>query len=54
LPEDRKNLDTEVDQLQEMADRLEGDLGEDEAVDILEEAVERVERFGKRLEEERK
>ena len=54
MPEDRKNLDAEVDQLQEMANRLEGDPGEDEAVDLLEEAVERVEDFGKRLEEKRK
>ena len=52
MHEERKNLEGEVDRTREMAELLEGDLDEDESIDLLENAVEQVERFEKRLEEE--
>jgi uncharacterized protein YpuA (DUF1002 family) len=52
LPEEKKNLQEEIDQVRELADRIEGDDDDDRAIELMEKAVETVERFGKRLEEE--
>jgi hypothetical protein len=52
LSEERKDLKTEADGLRRIVDSLEGDMDEDESVQLLEDAVERVERFGRKLEEE--
>jgi hypothetical protein len=53
LSENRKDLKAEADGLRRIVDRLEDDMDEDESIQLLEDAVERVERFGRRLEEER-
>lgn len=52
MPEEKKNLQEEIDQVRELADRIEGDDDDDRAIELMEKAVETVERFGKRLEEE--
>jgi hypothetical protein len=54
LPEERKDLGEEAEGLRQMVERLEGDVDDDEAVELLKNAVERVERLGKGLEEERR
>lgn len=51
LREDKEEKRDELERVREMADRLEGDVPEQEAIDLLEKAVEEVERFGKDLEE---
>jgi len=50
LPEDNENLERRLREVREKADKLEGELAEGEALDILEEAVEEVERLGEQLE----
>ncbi len=51
LPEDEEEKKSELERVRRLADRLEGDIPEEEAVDLLEEAVEESERFMKKLEE---
>lgn len=51
MREEKEGKKSELEMVREMADRLEGDIPEQEAVDLLEEAVEEVERFGKDLED---
>jgi hypothetical protein len=49
--EDKKNMEDELARLRAMAEKLEGDLEEKEAVDLLEKAVEEAENFTRGLEE---
>ncbi len=53
MSDERKDLKNEADGVRRIVDRLEGDMDEDESIQLLEDAVERVERFGSKLEEER-
>jgi hypothetical protein len=50
LPEDNENIERRLREVREKTDKLEGELAEGEALDILEEAVEEVERLGEQLE----
>ena len=49
MPEKKKEMNGDLERLRETTERLEGDLEVDEAIDLLEESVEDVERFGARL-----
>ena len=50
MSEEREERQSDLARVRELAERLEGDIPEPEVVDLLEEAVEEVERFGKDLE----
>lgn len=48
----KKDMDEELDRLRDMAGRLEEGQDEEEAIDLMEKAVEQIEECGKSLEEE--
>ena len=50
MPEDKEDLEKGFRELRQKADKLEGELTEDEALDVLEEAVAEVESLGEQLE----
>ena len=52
LEKRKKDMDEEMDRLRDMAGKWEENLEEEEAIDLMEEAVEQVEKLGKSLEEE--
>lgn len=52
LEKKKKDMDEELDHLRDMAGRLEEGLDEEEAIDLMEKAVEQIEECGKNLEEE--
>ncbi|MBN2028483.1 MAG: hypothetical protein JW854_17160 [Actinobacteria bacterium] len=51
MPEDKEKLEKGLGELRRKVDGLDGELTEDEALDVLEEAVAEVESLGERLEE---
>jgi hypothetical protein len=52
LEKRKKDMDEELDGLKDMAGRLEEGLDEEEAIDLMEKAVEQIEECGKSLEKE--
>ena len=48
----KKDMDNELANLRDMAGRLEESLDEEEAIDLMEKAVDKIEKCGKSLEEE--
>lgn len=51
MPERKDKVQGELDDLREMTDRLEGDLEEEESIDLLTRAVDKAENISKKLEE---
>jgi hypothetical protein len=51
LSEKGKDLERKLDSIREKTERLQGELEEAEAIELLEETVEELERFGGELEE---
>lgn len=51
MEEEKKGPREDLEKLREMTERLEGGIEEEEAVEILERAVEETEELGRRLEE---
>lgn len=47
----KKDIDKELDDLRNIAGRLEGSLDEEDAIDLMEKAVDKIEEAGKSLEE---
>ena len=52
LEKRKKHIDEEMDRLRDMAGKLEESPEEEEAIDLMEKAVEQIENLGKSLEEE--